>query len=74
MGHMLIHLAQKKNITATFDQLKKDIMESQLAGCPLSLLADYRNSFDYLIRTLNVLKLYGENVLKAVIPRGGSKR
>jgi len=54
-GYMLICLAQKKPVTAAVSQLKKDVMESKLAGCPLPLLADYRDSFDYLIRTLNVL-------------------
>ena len=53
--YMLIHLAQKKPIGPKVARLKKDVMESRLAGCPLPLLADYRDSFDYLIRTLNVL-------------------
>lgn len=55
VDYFLIHLAQKKSIDATFTQLKSDILESKLPGCPLNLLADYRNSFDFLIRTLNVL-------------------
>ena len=63
--YFLIHLAQKKSIDATFAQLKTDILESKLAGCPLPLLAEYRNSFDYLIRTLNVL-----NNIKASIYTG----
>ncbi|MDB9823066.1 hypothetical protein OAC89_05125 [Deltaproteobacteria bacterium] len=54
--YMLIHLAQKKPIDAAVAGLKKDIAESKLAGCPLPLLANYRDSYDYLIRTLNVLK------------------
>ncbi len=54
-GYMLICLAQKKPAPTTFSNLKKDIMESRLAGCPLPLIADYRDSFDYLIRTLTVL-------------------
>ncbi|MFC1868968.1 hypothetical protein ACFL0H_12660, partial [Thermodesulfobacteriota bacterium] len=53
--YRLIHLAQKKPIGATFDQLKTEVVESKLSGCPLPLLADYRDSFDYLIRTLTVL-------------------
>ncbi|MBW2609387.1 MAG: hypothetical protein JRC68_03465 [Deltaproteobacteria bacterium] len=53
--YMLIHLAQKKPLDTTLNDLKNDIMKSRLAGCPLLLLADYRDSFDYLIRTLNVL-------------------
>lgn len=53
--YMLIHLAQKKPMDTNMAELRKDIMESPLAGCPLSLLADYRDSSDFLIRTLNVL-------------------
>ncbi len=55
VDYFLVYLAQKKPIDTTFAQLKIDILESKLAGCPLSLLADYRDSFDYLIRTLTVL-------------------
>jgi len=53
--YMLIHLAQKQPLDTIMNDLKNDIMKSRLAGCPLPLLADYRDSFDYLIRTLNVL-------------------
>jgi len=31
-------------------------MESKLSGCPLPLLADYRDSFEYVATTLNLLK------------------
>ena len=55
VNYFLIHLAQKKDLDVTFDGLKADVLESKLAGCPLPLLADYRDSFEYLIRTLNVL-------------------
>lgn len=54
--YMLIYLGQKKPLKATLVDLKKDVVESQLAGCSLGLLADYRDSFDYAIRTLEVLK------------------
>ena len=54
--HMLIYLGQKKPLENTLAVLKRDIMKSRLSGCPLPLLADYRDSFDFLIRTLNVLK------------------
>ncbi|MGD2126161.1 MAG: hypothetical protein PVG99_08785, partial [Desulfobacteraceae bacterium] len=54
--YMLIYLGQKRPLQTTLDELRKDTMESRLAGCPLSLLADYRDSFDYLGATLNVLK------------------
>ncbi|MFC1580768.1 hypothetical protein ACFL4N_07620 [Thermodesulfobacteriota bacterium] len=54
--YMLIYLGQKKPQNTTFIKLKKDVMGSRLLGCPLSLMADYRDSFGYLIRTLDVLK------------------
>ena len=53
--YMIIYLGQKKSFDISIVELKKDIMESRLAGCPLPLLADYRDSFNYIIRTLNVL-------------------
>ena len=54
--YMLIYLGQKRPSETALADLKRDVMESRLSGCQLSLLADYRDSFDYLIRTLNVLK------------------
>ncbi|NIR15288.1 MAG: hypothetical protein GWN86_15685, partial [Desulfobacterales bacterium] len=54
--YMLMYLVQKKPLEATISQLSKDIEESRLSGCALPLLADYKNSFDYLTRTLKVLK------------------
>jgi hypothetical protein len=55
-NYMLICLAKKKPASASISLLKTDVTESKLSGCPLPLLADYRDTFDYLIRTLNVLK------------------
>ncbi len=54
--YMLIYLGQKKSPETTLPELSMDVMKSSLAGCPLSLLADYRDSFAYLLRTLNVLR------------------
>ena len=59
--YFLVHLAQKKALDVTFPSLKKDILESHLVGCPLPLVAEYRNSFDYVIRTLNVLNNIKKN-------------
>jgi len=53
--YMLIYLGQKKRSGVDIAGLKKEISESNLAGSPLPLLADYRDSFDYLIRCLNLL-------------------
>ena len=54
--YMLIYLGQKRRLQKTAEEVKQDVMQSRLSGCPLSLLADYRDSFDYLTRTLKVLK------------------
>ena len=59
--YMIIHLAQKKPRSVTFSKLKKDVIESKLGGCSLPLLADYKDSCDYLIRTLNVLNNIRKN-------------
>ncbi len=53
--YMLSYLGQKKPLVTTLNDLKKDVSDSRLSGCLLPLLADYRDSFDYLIRTLTVL-------------------
>lgn len=54
--YLLICLAQKREIGEKIRELKNDVSISDLAGCPLSLVAGYRDSFAYLIRTLKVLK------------------
>ena len=54
--YMLIYLGQKKKLSVDITALKKEISESKTAGSPLSLIAEYRDSFDYLIRCLNILK------------------
>ncbi len=54
--YMLTYLGQKKSLRVTLEDLKREAAESRLAGCPLALLADYRDSFDYVLSTLQVLK------------------
>jgi hypothetical protein len=54
--YMLMYLGQKKPLQITLEGLKRDVAESRLAGCPLALLADYRDSFEYVLSTLQVLK------------------
>ena len=54
--YFLVCLAQKKEIHKKIKNLKTEASMSELAGCPLPLIAEYRDSFDYLIRTLKVLK------------------
>ncbi|MFH1488459.1 MAG: hypothetical protein ABII06_06110 [Pseudomonadota bacterium] len=55
-NYMVIYLGQKKPPEISLARLKKDVMESRLSGCPLPLLAEYRDSFDFVIRTLDILK------------------
>lgn len=54
--HMLIYLGQKRPLDTTLENLKERVRESGLSGCPLPLLAGYRNSFEYVLTTLEVLK------------------
>jgi len=53
---LLMYLGQKKSLEVTTEDLKREVADSRLAGCPLALLADYRDSFDYVLSTLQVLK------------------
>jgi hypothetical protein len=54
--YMLIYLGQKKPLQATYDELQKEIMDSKLVGCPVPLVAEYRDSFSYVIASLRVVK------------------
>jgi hypothetical protein len=54
--YMLIYLGQKRQPETALEDLKRDVADSGLAGCPLELLADRRDSFEYLIAALRVLK------------------
>jgi hypothetical protein len=53
---MLLYLGQKKPLSTTLSKVKQDAAESNLAGCPLPFLAEYRDSFSFVIRTLQILK------------------
>ena len=54
--YMLVYLGEKKLTQVTLEDLRREVVESNLVGCPLALLADYRDSFDYVLSTLQVLK------------------
>ena len=54
--YLLMYLGQKKSLRVTAEDIKREVMDSRLAGCPLALLADYRDSFEYVLSTLQVLK------------------
>ncbi len=53
---MLLYLGQKKPLTTTLSKVEQEVTESCLAGCPLPFLAEYRDSFSFVIRTLQILK------------------
>ena len=55
-NYMLIYLGQKKSFQTTYEALQAEVADSRLAGCPFPLVADYRNSFDYVIAALQVVK------------------
>lgn len=55
-SYMLIYLGQKRPPQITLEELKRDIGGSNLSGCPLPLLDHDRDSFDYVIKTLEVLR------------------
>ena len=57
--YMLIYLGQKKPPQTTLEELQGSVSDSRLAGCPVPLVADYRNSFDYVGATLQVVKEIG---------------
>ena len=55
-NYMLIYLGQKRPVKTTVSDVRKDVDKSNLSGCPMDLVADYRDSFEYLIRTLKVVQ------------------
>ncbi|SPD72056.1 conserved hypothetical protein [uncultured Desulfobacterium sp.] len=54
--YMMIYLGQKKPLKITLADLMRDAGGSHLLGCPKELLAEHRNSFSYLLKTLRVLE------------------
>ncbi len=53
--YMIQYLGQRKRPQAAAAEVRRDVQETRLAGCMPELLADYRDSFDYVISTLRVL-------------------
>jgi|GEM_PF-308237 len=54
--YMIIYLGQKKPLATALSTVKREVTESGLMGCPPELRADYRDSFEYVIRVLRVLE------------------
>lgn len=55
-GYMIVFLGEKRPLKITIDQLIDEVQASSLMGCPIELLANYRDSFEFVIRTLRVLE------------------
>jgi hypothetical protein len=53
---LMVYLGQKKPSRDHLGELSLEVTESRLAGCPVGLLADYRNSFEYLVLTLQIVQ------------------
>ncbi len=54
-GNMLIFLGQKKPLENTVANIKQKVTASNLAGCSFELVADYRNSLEFIVRTLKII-------------------
>ena len=53
--YLMTYLGQKKSVNTIIADVKNDVLSSNLMGCSLELVADYRDSFEYVIRTLRIL-------------------
>jgi len=53
--YMLIYLGQKKVYATSVDEIRNEVLNSSLAGCQLPFLAEYRDTFDYVISTLKIV-------------------
>ena len=54
-GNLLTFLGQKKPLQAAVADIRRDVADSNLAGCAFGLVADYRDSLEFIDRTLKVL-------------------
>jgi hypothetical protein len=55
-GNMLVFLGQKKPFEKAVVDIKRHVADSNLAGCDFELVADYRDSLEFIVRTLRVLR------------------
>ena len=53
--YLMTYLGQKKPVDAVIADVRNDVLTSNLMGCSVALVADYRDSFEYVIRTLGIL-------------------
>ncbi len=54
--YMLVFLGQRKRPSPTGQQIKERAIASRLLGSPFNLVADYRDSFRYVIDTLTIVE------------------
>lgn len=54
--YMEIYLGQKRGHPVSLADIRDEAINSDLAGCQIPFLAEYRDTFDYVINTLRVLK------------------
>ena len=66
--YMLIYLGQKKTPNTTTAKVMDEVTGSGLAGSSVRYLADYRDSFEHVIRTLQILRKLKESEYET-IPR-----
>ncbi len=52
---LLVYLGQKKRVPADIGGIRKQVAESRLRGCQPELLAEYRDSLEFVVRTLRVV-------------------
>jgi len=65
-NYMKIYLGQKKPLKTKLPKLMRDVTESRWAGCSPDLLPDYRDMFEYVIKTLQVLERLKDGSYKGV--------
>ncbi|UCF83598.1 MAG: hypothetical protein JSV50_20930, partial [Desulfobacteraceae bacterium] len=65
-NYMLIYLGQKRPLKTTVSKVVQDAIASRLVGTSTDYLAEYKDSFEYLIRTLCVLGKLKEGKYKGL--------
>ncbi len=52
---LLVYLGQKRRVPVDIMELQQEVFGSPLSGCAKELLAEYRDSLEYVLRTLEIL-------------------
>ncbi len=65
-NYMMTYLGKKKPLNISIDELMQEVTESRLLGCTPALLADYRDSFDYVTKTLQVVERLNKEDYKSL--------